>query len=263
MKKYWILSAIIAVASCTGTQKDMRQDNTRMEQEDLRNGNELTIDSMERVRKDKLMEISCNLQFTNSCGTVSDSINASISQHILEQGRNSNVHEAMRDYVSKTYSQYKGEVEEMQARGDYFADMIFSFERNGRFMDDCADSVFTYEAISYTFLGGAHGYHSVTYLNFSRRTGHLITIGDVLDLSQKDAIIGLLVRDLEKQTGCNGMQELEDEGFISIRDMQVTDNFHMGKRGITFAYNPYDIACYALGKQFITLTYEQLRPYMK
>lgn len=263
MKRHWILPAIIAIASCTGTQNDKHHDNTLTESENLTSDDELVIDSMEYARRDKLMEISCDMQFTSNGGTVPDSINASISQHVLEQGRNSNVRQAMRNYISHTYNQYKGEVEEMQAQGEYFADMTYSFEHNGRFIEDSPDSIITYEAISYTFLGGAHGYHSVTFLNFSRRTGHLITLGEVLDLSQEDTIVDLIVKDLEKQTGCNSIQQLEEEGFVSIRDIQISENFHMGSRGITFVYNPYNIACYALGKQFVTLTYEQLRPYMK
>lgn len=261
MKKYILLSAIIAMASCTGSKKDNSQDNNTTADSTM--CTQLVIDSMELVRKDKLMDISCQLQFTTGNSTASDSINASISQHVLEQGRNSNVREAMRQYMKKTYEQYEPEVTEMQAQGEYFADMIFSFEHEGRFMDDNPDSIITYAATSYVYTGGAHGYHWIRYMNFSRNTGHLITLEEILDLSRQEAIVQLIIQDLMKQFECNSIQQLEDEGFIGISDMKVTDNFHIGSHGITFLYNPYDIACYALGKQSVTLTYQQLEPYMK
>ena len=100
-------------------------------------------------------------------------------------------------------------------------------------------------------------------MNFSRNTGHLITLDEILDPSRQKAIVQMIIQDLMKQFECNSIQQLEEEGFIGISDMNVTDNFHIGRHGITFLYNPYEIACYALGKQSVTLTYQQLEPYMK
>ena len=251
MKKLILLVAIAAITSCTG----VRNNDTTETQ--------LTIDSLKLERKDTLMEITCNLQFTTHGGTASDSINASISQHVLEQERNSNVREAMHQYVKKTYEQNEPEVTEMKSQGEYFADMLYSFDHQGCFLDDTTDSTLTYSVESYLYTGGAHGYHWHTYLNFSRKTGHLITLDEVLDLSHSEAVIQLILRDLMQQFGCNSVQQLEEQGFISIRDITLTDNFHIGSRGITFVYNPYEIACYAMGKQSVTLTYQQLKPYMK
>ena len=261
MKKYLVLFAVIAMASCTGTRKDNSRDSA--EPSDSIQNAELAIDSMELVRKDKLMEITCHLQFIAGNNTAADSINASISQHVLEQERNSNVREAMHRYVKKTYEQNEPEVTEMKSQGEYFADMLFTFEHEGRFLDDTPDSIITYAATSYIYTGGAHGYSSMRYMNFSRKTGHLITLEEVLDLSRQKEIVQLIIRDLMQQFGCNSVQQLEDQGFIGIRDTNVTDNFHIGSRGITFVYNPYEIACYAMGKQSVTLTYQQLKPYKK
>ena len=249
------------MASCTGSKKDNSQNST--EPSDSTESAEIAIDSMELVRRDKLMEITCRLQFTTGGGIASDSINASISQHILGLGRNSNVREAMHQYMKQTYEQNEPEVKEMQAQGEYFAGMVYSFDNAGRFLDDNPESVITYETESYIYTGGAHGYNSLTYMNFSRKTGHLITLDEVLDLSKKEHIIQLLLQDLMQQANCKSIQQLEDEGYISIRDIDVTGNFHMGSCGITFVYNPYEIACYAMGRQSVTLTYEQLKPYMK
>lgn len=246
-----LLAALAAITSCTG----VRNNDTTEAQ--------LTIDSLQLERKDTLMEITCNLQFTTQGGTASDSINASISQHILDQGRNSNVPEAMQQYVSHTYDQNKDEVTDMRTQGEYFADMLYSFDHQGRFLDDTPDSTLTYSAESYIYTGGAHGYHWHTYLNFSRQTGHLITLDEVLDLSHSNDIIQLILQNLMQQFSCDNIQQLEEQGFVSISEITLTNNFHLGSRGITFIYNPYEIACYAMGKQSVTLTYQQLEPYMK
>ena len=264
MKKYILLSAVIAIASCTGNNKNNQGDSTALDSIGITADAALSIDSMHIERKDTLMEITCHLQFATGNSTAADSINASISQHVLEQGRNTDVPLAIRQYVQKTYDKHKPEIIEMHTQGgEYFADMVFSFEHQGWFLDDNPDSIITYAATSYVYTGGAHGYHSIRYLNFSRSTGHLFTLDQVLDLSRQKDIIQLIVQDLMQQFECNSIQQLEDQGFIGIREMSLTDNFYIGKHGITFVFNPYDIACYALGKQSVTLTYNQLKTYLK
>ena len=40
-------------------------------------------------------------------------------------------------------------------------------------------------------------------------------------------------------------------------------NFSVGKEGITWYFNPYDIAPYALGVIDVTLSWDQLKPLLK
>ena len=57
------------------------------------------------------------------------------------------------------------------------------------------------------------------------------------------------------------IDELSKKDY-SPENIVATDNFYAGKNGITWLYNPYDIAPYYLGQTRITLPYSVLRPYL-
>jgi hypothetical protein len=46
-------------------------------------------------------------------------------------------------------------------------------------------------------------------------------------------------------------------------DMFAPENFILGKDDITFIYNPYEIAPYAMGKTELILTYDDMDDIMK
>lgn len=54
-------------------------------------------------------------------------------------------------------------------------------------------------------------------------------------------------------------QELGDMGYVTTGDLTPTENFYLGKDGITFYYNVYDIAPYVMGPVKITLPYEMMQ----
>ena len=53
------------------------------------------------------------------------------------------------------------------------------------------------------------------------------------------------------------VESLEDVGFWED-SIQPTENMKLSATGITFLYNVYEIAPYAMGAQEVTLTYAQL-----
>ena len=48
-------------------------------------------------------------------------------------------------------------------------------------------------------------------------------------------------------------------GYVTTGDLTPTENFYLGKEGITFHYNVYDIAPYVMGAIEITLPYEMMQ----
>ena len=53
-------------------------------------------------------------------------------------------------------------------------------------------------------------------------------------------------------------KELEDMGYVTVGELEPTDNFYLTENGISFFYNVYDIAPYAVGAIEISLPYEML-----
>jgi hypothetical protein len=62
--------------------------------------------------------------------------------------------------------------------------------------------------------------------------------------------------------GCTTVDSLSELGFFSPREIDLTENFYIDARGVTWQYNPYDIAPYSLGVITVTLTWDQLYPYL-
>ena len=46
-------------------------------------------------------------------------------------------------------------------------------------------------------------------------------------------------------------------------EMYPSNNYVLGKEGITFIYNPYEIAPYALGRIELTISYDDMENIMK
>ena len=69
----------------------------------------------------------------------------------------------------------------------------------------------------------------------------------------------LLVYRIDYNEYTGGAQELEDMGYVTTGDLTPTENFYLGKDGITFYYNVYDIAPYVMGPVKITLPYEMMQ----
>lgn len=57
------------------------------------------------------------------------------------------------------------------------------------------------------------------------------------------------------------MQELKNKGYW-LENLSPTENFIVNTVGLTWLYNPYEIAPYAMGTTQITLSYNQIMPYI-
>lgn len=129
--------------------------------------------------------------------------------------------------------------------------------------EDGKDGVVTYFIDTYNFEGGAHGLSQLLTLNFDKTTGKTLTLEDVLVPGYKVKLNALLQKALMNKAGCKDINELHDKGYLFSMEMYPSSNFVIGKKGITFIYNPYEIAPYALGRIELTISYEDLDSLLK
>ena len=73
----------------------------------------------------------------------------------------------------------------------------------------------------------------------------------------------LLQKALMDKADCKDINELHDKGYLFSMEMYPSSNFILGKDGITFIYNPYEIAPYALGRIELTISNATLEPLFK
>lgn len=97
------------------------------------------------------------------------------------------------------------------------------------------DSIFGYYCHTKWYDLGNHGSEGYYYRYFNTRTGEPISIGDLAsDVSAVTAYLDSHIRQSDKAWG------------ILVDTIQPNNNFIISDSGLTFVYNQYDIACYAV-----------------
>lgn len=109
------------------------------------------------------------------------------------------------------------------------------------------------------YTGGAQGIYKTNYLNLNLKTMTPIRLEDLFVSNYKEALTDLLWNQLMADNRVATHQELEDMGYCSTGDLGPTENFCLGKEGITFHYNVYEITPYIMGAVDITIPYDMMQ----
>ncbi|MBR1579376.1 MAG: DUF3298 domain-containing protein [Selenomonadaceae bacterium] len=104
-----------------------------------------------------------------------------------------------------------------------------------------------------SYAGGAHGMYGFFGVNFDSATGNRLTISDVCTDANKlyDVIVKRLYADYDERQFDN----LENTVMKLIVEDEI--NFVIEPRGVTFIFNPYEIAPYASGLITATLFFDE------
>jgi len=108
-----------------------------------------------------------------------------------------------------------------------------------------------------------NNHDNVAYLNLDLRTGKQILLKDIIAQGKDAALTDLLWKQLMADQGVSSLESLNEMGYGTLGDLYPTDNFGISERGITFLYNEYEIAPYAMGPIQITLSFDSLAPILK
>lgn len=112
----------------------------------------------------------------------------------------------------------------------------------------------------YSFRGGAHGLQTLSQIVFDKNTGETLSEADlfvddyfvpVSALMQKQVLDAMLEEDPE-------LAEL-----LELYAVVPNGNFSVGKDGVQWVFQPYEVGPYVLGIVSSTLSWEQLQPYLK
>lgn len=110
------------------------------------------------------------------------------------------------------------------------------------------------------FSGGAHGYKSLTFLNFDPKTGEPLHWKDIFTVEFKDFI--------EKKFRAE--QQIPDEAPINSTGFwfennrfQLPENIGFTEENMILIYNAYEIAPYAAGDFYMEIPLEEVSPFRK
>ena len=116
-------------------------------------------------------------------------------------------------------------------------------------------TVYTIRRESYT--GGAHGMRTTQYHNYWTKGGYELSLGDLFAEEELPRLTKRIKAKLYERYGAAGDEELAQRGFFP-EAIAPTENFEVTPDGIVFHYDPYDIACYAVGEIDVPFTKEEL-----
>jgi len=113
------------------------------------------------------------------------------------------------------------------------------------------------------YAGAVHGNYGTGFYNIDHRTKTLLRESDYFVEDYAAQLTKILQRRLLIGYKVKTLEELEEKEGISAVDITSNDNCSIGPKGLTYIYNPYEIAPYALGQITIFVPYEDLQPILR
>ena len=239
----------------------------------------LATDSIGRAPSDEHCAVETAVDFPAGSGQLQDSIRSYIADELKA------FYPENEDGVTEP-ADYKGDISNGKAIVDFHSEAILAalkkdyeqYVKDGGPKDMYMitqssihkasenDSIVTYEATSYNFLGGAHGSSWLEGVTFRRSDGSRIDI--VLDPLLVDEMQPLLREGLNQYLSDNGT-ELNVDSLIN-GGMYLIDGLvplpstptYLTADGVKFVYQQYEIGPYALGIPTFTIPLDKIRPYI-
>lgn len=109
-----------------------------------------------------------------------------------------------------------------------------------------------------SYTGGAHGMYSISYLNVNINNNTTLKINDLFKPGYEETVSALLWEQLAIDQKVSGKAELKEMGYGTMEELTPTDNFALNDTGVSFTYNPYEIAPYSMGITEITIPYQKV-----
>jgi hypothetical protein len=104
--------------------------------------------------------------------------------------------------------------------------------------------------------------HAALFLNIDLATKRPLTLDDISTGEYKESLTDLIWNQLMADNNVTTHEELEEMGYGSTGEIIPTDNFYLDKNGLTFYYNVYDIAPYAVGEVKVTIPFDMLEQWL-
>ncbi len=170
--------------------------------------------------------------------------------------------EAMNSYV-----RYLGQAYKSDNFGDRASslpaelfDQLFELSDTVLYVDSLLLSV---RVTQYEEKGGAHGATTYSHYNLLRKGAVLLSERDLFVDGYKDELSAVLVSCLVEQLGGKTVKDLENEGFFNAEEILPNGNFFLNREGLTYCFNEYEIAAYAMGPIYVFIPYERLFSILK
>jgi hypothetical protein len=187
-----------------------------------------------------------------------EKINTKIQNELLRPiGRekdNKNFEELMQNFIDE-YNNFKKEFPESHQEWEIERIAVKNF-------DD--ENIFSCKSSEYSYLGGAHPNTYLTFTNFNLNSGEIIDLSDILITEFLTELNNIAEPIFRKEKDLTEDINLTEAGFWFDDDkFSVNNNFSIGKDGLNFVYNNYEITAYTRGPTELFIPYYSIKKLIK
>lgn len=213
-----------------------------------------------------LCEVNISLLYANKPGDkVAREINNTIIADVFNY-EHLTMKQAVDSFTNKYISDYKENLTDMY-KADRSNRQVISWYQYKytlkSYLKEARNGVLCYAYDMDSYEGGAHSTTLSSMVNFDIKTGKQITLKDIFAPGYESPLNDLLLNALQKKKGVKDIEGLHNMGYLLSTDIYAPENFILEDNGITFIYNPYEIAPYALGATDITISNSDLKKILK
>lgn len=115
----------------------------------------------------------------------------------------------------------------------------------------------TYTVTKYSYTGGAHGMQVTTSYVFDLSDGHVVEESELFRDDYKPLLSAMLTSHVRDNA------EDPESIVLFVSEVEPNGNFGISGEGVTYIYNPYDIAPYSSGTIRIFIPWKELKPILK
>lgn len=114
------------------------------------------------------------------------------------------------------------------------------------------------------YTGGAHGIYSTFFTNYDKEAKQFVTLKKLVGDSALKELTSIAEKQFRIANEIQPDANLETLGYLfNEGKFYLTDNFTITDEGITWLYNPYEIAPYAQGTIEVAVSKNDLQPLLK
>ena len=158
------------------------------------------------------------------------------------------------DYLETNQSM----LEEMEISEEDAPFLNWGFDYKGCFGENYRHFV-NYLIEKYEYLGGAHGMTAETPLVFDLKTGDIVQYEAFTEHVGAEKLEELIDKhkfdNLKEDIEVYG---IEEENIFYVESIEPSSFYTVGEEGLTFYYQPYDVAPYVFGVITITIPWDEL-----
>ncbi|MEG1573652.1 MAG: DUF3298 domain-containing protein [Bacteroidales bacterium] len=162
---------------------------------------------------------------------------------------------AVNNYIGNNINQYKNEIESQFVKKPKTKSEVWmnyntiistqtGYNQKG---------IWSYSCLTYIYTGGAHGLETKTCFVYDIYENSPITLNDIFATDNLPKILELIKTDIKQK---------ENSDVYWVDQVTVSENFMVDAKGITWCYNPYEIAPYYIGRTSVTLPYSTISEYI-